>query len=58
MIAGFEVPHVHIHVMPVSSMQQFDFSQADASPDPDQLDAQAHALRAALRELGHAEVVA
>jgi diadenosine tetraphosphate (Ap4A) HIT family hydrolase len=57
MIAGFEVPHVHIHVMPVSSMQQFDFSQADTSPDADQLDAQADALRAALRELGHEDVV-
>jgi histidine triad (HIT) family protein len=53
MIAGFEVPHVHIHVMPVSSMQQFDFARADRSPDPAALDAQAEALRDALREQGH-----
>jgi diadenosine tetraphosphate (Ap4A) HIT family hydrolase len=53
MIAGFEVPHVHVHVMPVSSMQQYDFSKADTSPDPAQLDAHADALRAALRDLGH-----
>jgi diadenosine tetraphosphate (Ap4A) HIT family hydrolase len=56
MIAGFEVPHVHVHVMPVSSMQQFDFARADTSPDPVELDTQADALRAALRELGHDEV--
>jgi histidine triad (HIT) family protein len=56
MIAGFEVPHVHVHVMPVHSMQQFDFSKADTSPDPAQLDQHADALRAALRGAGHSNV--
>jgi diadenosine tetraphosphate (Ap4A) HIT family hydrolase len=56
MIAGFEVPHVHVHVMPVQSMQQFDFSKADTSPDPARLDEQAEALRAALRAAGHSSV--
>ena len=56
MIAGFEVPHVHVHVMPVQSMQQFDFSRADTSPDPAALDAHADALRDALRGAGHSSV--
>jgi diadenosine tetraphosphate (Ap4A) HIT family hydrolase len=56
MIAGFEVPHVHIHVMPVHSMQQFDFSRADTSPDPSQLDRHADELRTALRAAGHNSV--
>jgi histidine triad (HIT) family protein len=56
MIAGFEVPHVHIHVMPVHSMQQFDFSRADTSPDPARLDRDADEVRAALRAHGHSSV--
>ncbi|MEQ8842582.1 MAG: HIT family protein [Acidimicrobiales bacterium] len=38
MIAGFEVPHVHIHVVPMDSMAALDFAQADTSPDQDDLD--------------------
>jgi histidine triad (HIT) family protein len=56
MIVGFEVPHVHIHVMPTRSMADFDFGNADSSPDPVALDEHAGALRAALREAGHPSV--
>ena len=56
MIAGFEVPHVHIHIFPTHAMTNFDFAQADTAPDPAQLDAYAVALRAALRAGGHAAV--
>lgn len=38
MIAGFEVPHVHIHVVPMNSMAALDFAQADPNPDQDDLD--------------------
>jgi len=38
MIAGFEVPHVHVHVVPMNSMDALDFSQADANPDQADLD--------------------
>lgn len=38
MIAGFEVPHVHVHVVPMNSMAALDFGQADADPDQDDLD--------------------
>ena len=29
MIAGFEVPHVHVHVVPIDGMQDLDFASAD-----------------------------
>ena len=45
MIAGFEVPHVHVHVVPISTMAHLDFSQAAASPEPADLDAVAGLLR-------------
>ncbi len=38
LIAGFEVPHVHVHVVPMNSMAALDFGQADPSPDPHDLD--------------------
>lgn len=53
-IAGFEVPHVHLHVFPTWGIDDFDFGQADPDPDPADLDAAADALRAALRSAGHA----
>jgi diadenosine tetraphosphate (Ap4A) HIT family hydrolase len=52
-VAGFEVPHVHVHVLPTSDITDFDFAGADVSPDPAALDAAAASIRAALDELGH-----
>ena len=48
MIAGFEVPHAHVHVVPMSSMAQLDFANADSSPDQDALDGHLAALQAEL----------
>ena len=48
MIAGFEVPHVHVHVVPISTMAHLDFAHADTSPDPDDLDTVAALLQAEL----------
>jgi histidine triad (HIT) family protein len=48
MIAGFEVPHVHVHVVPMNSMAALDFSQADSSPDQADLDQLCDDLSAAL----------
>jgi len=57
MIAGFEVPHVHVHVLPIASEGDLDFAKAAREPDPATLD-DAHArIRQALRDLGHAEHV-
>ncbi len=47
-IAGFEVPHTHVHVVPLQSMANLDFRNADVSPKADELDAMQTTLRAAL----------
>ena len=52
MIAGLEVPHVHLHVVPITGVHDLDFANADPSPDPTALDDAAERLRAALAELG------
>jgi diadenosine tetraphosphate (Ap4A) HIT family hydrolase len=57
-IAGLEVPHCHLHLVPIDTEAELSFSRADHDPDPAALDAAADALRAALRDLGHGERVA
>lgn len=57
MIAGFEVPHLHVHVFPAWGIDDFDFDKADNDPDPAELDAAANALRQALRKAGHGDQV-
>ena len=47
-IAGLEVPHTHLHVLPITSEADIDFSRADAHVDPAELDRVAAALRVAL----------
>jgi diadenosine tetraphosphate (Ap4A) HIT family hydrolase len=47
-IAGFEVPHCHVHVIPTWGMQDLDFHRAAQEPDPAQLDDAADRLRIAL----------
>ena len=44
MIAGFEVPHTHIHCVPIEDMSHLDFTQAQMG-DPDELDEVADLLR-------------
>jgi histidine triad (HIT) family protein len=48
MIAGLEVPHVHIHVTQLNSVNDLDFARADRDPDPAALDDAAVAIRDAL----------
>jgi histidine triad (HIT) family protein len=57
-IAGLEVPHCHLHVLPIDRESDLSFAQADHNPDPDVLDDAAERLRGALRDLGHGELVA
>lgn len=52
-IAGYEVPHTHIHVVPTNEMAELSFANAAATFDPDELAAAAEAIRGALAELGH-----
>ena len=55
-LVGIEVPHVHLHTVPIDAIADLDFSRADRKPRPEDLDAAAAKLRAELRALGHAEV--
>ena len=55
-IAGLEVPHTHLHLIPIDSESDLSFAKADPSPDPATLDDAAERLRAALRALGRSEV--
>jgi histidine triad (HIT) family protein len=55
-IVGLEVPHVHVHLIPINEMADISFANADPDPDPAELDAAAERIRTALRELGHAQV--
>ena len=54
LIVGEEVPHVHIHVVPINTPGELSFAGVDRSPSPEALDDAAERLRARLRELGHA----
>jgi diadenosine tetraphosphate (Ap4A) HIT family hydrolase len=56
-VAGFEVPHLHVHVFPSWGIDDFNFARVDHDPDPAELDAAADALCTALRKAGHAEMV-
>lgn len=55
-IAGLEVPHTHLHVVPMDSEADLSFAHADSDPDPAASDAAAAALRRALEAMGCAEV--
>ncbi|UWX96243.1 HIT family protein [Arthrobacter zhaoxinii] len=56
-IAGFEVDHLHLHVWPANSLQDFDFSRAESNPDPERMAANAEKLRQGLRDAGHGAFV-
>jgi len=55
-IAGFEVPHTHLHVIPTRSMRDLSFANAAATVGREELEANAAALRRALEALGRTEV--
>jgi diadenosine tetraphosphate (Ap4A) HIT family hydrolase len=54
-VAGLEVPHVHVHLVPITGLHDLDFDRQERNPDPEALDDAAVRLRAALRELGCSE---
>jgi histidine triad (HIT) family protein len=55
-VAGLEVPHTHIHVVPIRGVHDLDFGNQDPNPDPAVMDDAAEALRRELRKLGYSEV--
>lgn len=52
LIAGMEVPHVHLHVVPIEGERDLNFAHADPHPRPEDLDRAAEALREALASEG------
>jgi len=47
-IAGYEVPHTHVHVIPTDNMSQLSFENAATSVDPAASESAAAAIRAAM----------
>jgi histidine triad (HIT) family protein len=51
MIVGDEVPHTHIHVVPINSAGELSFAHADHNPAEGSLEEAAEKIRAALRDM-------
>ena len=50
-IAGLEVPHLHVHVFPAYNLTDFGFAHVDRNPSPESLDDAQARIKAALAEL-------
>ena len=50
-IAGLEVPHLHVHVFPARDLADFGFASVDRNPSPESLDEAQAKIIAALGEL-------
>ncbi|OPX09333.1 HIT family protein [Mycobacterium sp. AT1] len=50
-IAGLEVPHLHVHVFPARNLSDFGFAGVDRNPSPESLDEAQAKIVAALAEL-------
>jgi len=48
LLLGLEVPHVHVHLLPIDSEDQVCFELADTDPDPAALDDAQRRIREAL----------
>jgi histidine triad (HIT) family protein len=58
LIAGMEVPHAHLHLIPIRGEADLHLSNALPSVAPEELDRNAAAIRAALEDQGAAGVSA
>lgn len=56
-VAGYEVPHTHVHVIPTEGMHHLSFANAASSVSRDDLESWADAIRQRLRAAGRSEVV-
>lgn len=56
MIAGLEVRHVHLHLVPMEGLHDLEFGRQNRSPDPAAMDRAAETIRASLRSLGYQQV--
>ena len=49
-IAGLEVPHLHVHVFPARDLSDFGFAHVDRNPSPESLDEAQAKIKAALAQ--------
>ncbi|MBX3233814.1 MAG: HIT family protein [Labilithrix sp.] len=56
LVAGLEVPHVHVHLVPIDDAHDLDFDRQQKDPDPKVMDEARDAIRKALEELGFSQV--
>ena len=49
-IAGLEVPHLHVHVFPARNLSDFGFANVDRNPSPESLDEAQTKIKAALAQ--------
>ncbi|MCP4436315.1 MAG: HIT family protein [Actinomycetia bacterium] len=57
MILGMEVPHCHVHLVPIEHESDLSFANADNNPDPTEMDRNTEAIRKALRSAGYGDSV-
>lgn len=50
-IAGLEVPHLHVHVFPAYNLTDFGFAHVDRNPSPQSLDQAQAKIKEALAQL-------
>ncbi len=55
LLVGDEVPHAHLHVVPINLASDLDFAKAAAAIDPSELEANAELIRTQLRAAGRDE---
>lgn len=48
-VIGLEVPHVHVHLVPLNSMDDINFSRPKLSPSQDQLSKTAESIRQTIK---------
>lgn len=47
-VIGLEVPHTHVHLVPLNSMNDINFSQPKLNPSKEELESTAAAIKSAL----------
>ena len=57
MLVGLEVPHVHVHVVPIRGPHDLNFDNQDPNPDPAMMKKAGESLREELRRRGGAGAV-
>jgi diadenosine tetraphosphate (Ap4A) HIT family hydrolase len=58
MIAGLEVPHLHIHLLPIDGVHDLDFANAASSVEREDLEREATSIRRKLESMGTGGAVA